>query len=676
MIEFKESKFYKLLQDFFINNDKETFLQMLAEFYNRTEGIINKNISQDELIKELHELYLEFNEKGIDENIVREKVNYFVENNVKIKDILAKLVINTNKIENNTEKLNTHASNIENINSQLDTTTNKIDNIKDIDIPYISKLIYKKDNKSWADSIQEYENEANNIYKSIGVKVRLKFPENEVIEIDKTIYKKSGVDWVGSCKIKRISSDTSNLWALVVANNQSDFIIDNISFENLGHEIAYKISSHWSVDIRNCCIHTYKCNDFTISNCNFTKYTEGIVNTGCKRYSIFNNNLNSNVIGKNISQFLDDSYIDIAGAQTGDITGWVLSEEANLYNEDFIISNNKCLSVGLRIGIEIMTQSATHARGIISNNIIKGLHHGIKLYKGTYGQLENAVTNVKQCIISNNQISYCREIGIYIRANLGVLCTSNFISYCGLKNTGAGTAFGGIVTRVSAEITDTNSSLDAGNFITNNYIYNCGKSTGTSVEPLCIHIRNASAKVSNNYIVQDSNYTTKTGSGILVGMGDNAQNSSITNNKIINFDTGVKIDNIGSNAYNLTSIKSNEVIDCNTGVFCQFANNIYNKAMIKDNNIYNANKGIIIRKALNTRIISNYIDRSVYGIDIQSGCFEDNNNRTNPTTIVFNNIIDNATTPHTVSETAVGDVTFAGRCKHWSNDLVDGVVKP
>ena len=53
MIEFKESKFYKLLQDFSLNNDKETFLQLLAEFYNRTEGIIDKNIIQDELIKEL-----------------------------------------------------------------------------------------------------------------------------------------------------------------------------------------------------------------------------------------------------------------------------------------------------------------------------------------------------------------------------------------------------------------------------------------------------------------------------------------------------------------------------------------------------------------------------------------------------------------------------------------------
>ena len=135
MIEFKESKFYKLLQDFFINNDKETFLQMLAEFYNRTESIINKNISQDELIKELRELYLDFNEKGIDENIVREKVNYFLENNVKIKNILAKLVINTNKIEDNTEKLNINTNNIKDNTEKLNINTNKIkDNTEKLNI--------------------------------------------------------------------------------------------------------------------------------------------------------------------------------------------------------------------------------------------------------------------------------------------------------------------------------------------------------------------------------------------------------------------------------------------------------------------------------------------------------------------------------------------------------------
>ena len=98
MSKFEESNFYKALQDFFINADKKTFLQFLAEFYNRTEGIIDKDNIQDDLIKELRELYLEFNEKGIDENIVREKVNYFLENNGKIKDILAKLDNNIHKI--------------------------------------------------------------------------------------------------------------------------------------------------------------------------------------------------------------------------------------------------------------------------------------------------------------------------------------------------------------------------------------------------------------------------------------------------------------------------------------------------------------------------------------------------------------------------------------------------
>ena len=107
MSKFEESNFYKALQDFFINADKKTFLQFLAEFYNRTEGIIDKDNIQDDLIKELRELYLELNEKGIDENIVREKVNYFLENSVKIKDILAKLdsivTFKKGKLNNNTE---------------------------------------------------------------------------------------------------------------------------------------------------------------------------------------------------------------------------------------------------------------------------------------------------------------------------------------------------------------------------------------------------------------------------------------------------------------------------------------------------------------------------------------------------------------------------------------------
>ena len=119
MSKFEESNFYKALQDFFINADKKTFLQFLAEFYNRTESIIDKNNIQDDLIKELRELYLEFNEKGVDENIVRQKVNYFLENSLKIKDINSKLNTNTNNIKNISSQLDSNVHEIANVNQNL-----------------------------------------------------------------------------------------------------------------------------------------------------------------------------------------------------------------------------------------------------------------------------------------------------------------------------------------------------------------------------------------------------------------------------------------------------------------------------------------------------------------------------------------------------------------------------
>ena len=99
MIGFNESDFYKLLQEFFINTNKVSFLQMLGEFYNRTEGIIDKNNIQDELIKELQELYKKLNEEGIDDNIVREKTEFFLESSKKIQSILLKLNSKAEKSE-------------------------------------------------------------------------------------------------------------------------------------------------------------------------------------------------------------------------------------------------------------------------------------------------------------------------------------------------------------------------------------------------------------------------------------------------------------------------------------------------------------------------------------------------------------------------------------------------
>ena len=123
MIEFTESNFYKKLQDFFIYNNKETFLEFLAEFYNRTENIINKNETQDEIIKELRELYLKLNEEGIDDNVVIEKVNFFLENSTKIQNIFTELNTKVDKAGNNNISGNLTFNNNTGIKSKLSDST-------------------------------------------------------------------------------------------------------------------------------------------------------------------------------------------------------------------------------------------------------------------------------------------------------------------------------------------------------------------------------------------------------------------------------------------------------------------------------------------------------------------------------------------------------------------------
>ena len=166
MSKFEESNFYKALQDFFINADKKTFLQFLAEFYNRTEGIIDKNNIQDDLIKELRELYLEFNEKGIDNNVVIEKVNYFLENNVKIKDINSKLNTNTNNIENITLQMDEIKNNINIMPNYLSELLIEEITQPNIDFSWFKHKIYRnKKGEIYTDlKIEDYKNKGGTTY--------------------------------------------------------------------------------------------------------------------------------------------------------------------------------------------------------------------------------------------------------------------------------------------------------------------------------------------------------------------------------------------------------------------------------------------------------------------------------------------------------------------------------
>ena len=238
MGKFEESNFYKALQDFFINADKKTFLQFLAEFYNRTEGIINKDNIQDDLIKELRELYLEFNEKGIDENIVREKVNYFLENSLKIKDIISKLTTNTN--------------NIKNISSQLEHIKNRMqDNVLIIDNKYFK-------NKNHRQAIEDIINNTT--------ATKIIFPKQDyeidgIININKNDieldFSNATLKWINTSPL---SSNSDYLGMIWIKGNVEGNKINISSYTKSTNEKRYGI-----VNCDN--IGTLKIGDFIEINC-------------------------------------------------------------------------------------------------------------------------------------------------------------------------------------------------------------------------------------------------------------------------------------------------------------------------------------------------------------------------------------------------------------------------
>ena len=462
MVEFKESKFYKLLQDFFINNNKETFLQMLAEFYNRTEGIIEKNVNQDEIIKELRELYLEFNEKGIDENIVREKVNYFVENNVKIKDILAKLVINTNKIENNTEKLNTNTNNIENITSQLDSIVTfkkgELNNNTEGNVYLDSDLTLL----SFSNNNNLNLKSNNNIISSNNTPLifngsHISF-ENIIFENTECISIPNAIKVV----FKNCVFRNNYKWGILISNTDN-LIVDSCYFENNGLKPNLQetnegmglncervknvevinskfISNRGQTAVRLRDVDFIKINDNYFNN-NYYRAIEFTTSRGMPtadvywdtKGSIFNNTiLNCGATNPKLNQVQSDE-------RTNGIFGNSLYYSVDIYDNKIInclenaiegrfgkIENNLIDTTGAGNYPTTATQGITASSKIIRNNIIKNTRRSGLSTGGTCEFSEDA-------IIDNNIFENCGENGITFHftdvPNLKKITITNNITY-------------------------------------------------------------------------------------------------------------------------------------------------------------------------------------------------------------------------------------------------------
>ena len=388
MSKFEESKFYKSLQDFFINNNKDTFLQFIAEFYNRTEGIIDKNKIQDDLIKELRELYLEFNENGIDNNIVREKVNYFLENSVKIKDVIS--------------KLNTNTSNIENITTQFDNKVNEI---------YIEEFSGNTDTEKIKNAIKTISDKGT---------IRLK---NKAYNFNSFVLSK-GVNLIGSGNTVINSLGNGVLIKATNNNTISDLIVNdngyNIKAIDLGQIGGSEVNY---------------CNNSTINNVTINlshKSSEGIrIGHGENNKVINNTVINKATIGDG-----ESSGIGIA----------IYSDTPNRCKSVFITNN---YVKGFYYGISPWG-TGTRINVQVDGNIVEDcVYIGINMYHSTLSQVLN--NNVYNCkigifadttsyngnkgrgtIVSNNSVHKCSKIGIYCEELRGGVVSNNAVQDCNI----------------------------------------------------------------------------------------------------------------------------------------------------------------------------------------------------------------------------------------------------
>ena len=109
----------------FYNINNENFIEFLSKFYGDILDIKSNDESHKKLINELFLLYTELNEKGIDEKILKDKIDLFLESN----QIIKKFDNFQNDTENNISTIYNHLEDIKtetnNISSQLDTIETK-----------------------------------------------------------------------------------------------------------------------------------------------------------------------------------------------------------------------------------------------------------------------------------------------------------------------------------------------------------------------------------------------------------------------------------------------------------------------------------------------------------------------------------------------------------------------
>lgn len=513
----------------------------------------------------------------------------------------------------------------------------------------------------------------------------------------------SAIPWQSGVKLygpgglvtKNASTYTGAMHSLITASGLVDIGFSEVTAWGVGpdQKIAGPATDTATLGGRDSFIDLDTTNGIVVERCSMLRFQNAALISESNTGRFVNNYIND-LSSKTLAQLDAGTFTPYSFA--GDPGGGVrfLGERSGVNqteSDNWVISSNVIIAVGLDIAIDLTSQSGYPFRCQCTGNYCAGPNSCIQVYTSGAAVPDpgTLTTTDRSCNIQSNTCMWSNQQGIYIRGVEGVLCEGNRVDRCAISGNGVGTSDGGIVERGTTNSTYPTSpvSHDLMNLITGNQVIDCGSPT-SGILDAGIRADALHSQVSNNEITRSvdrfgANINVSGSKGLIAldtGTVAALRLGDFKNNIIRGFNVGIDIAYNSahtqlSGGYSAT-ISGNHISNVVTGIS---VNTLSSGYQIMDNTVTDpagTSIGIYVKNTPFTKINRNFVEGYLTGIQLGSGSLASDyfvtGGRQGPTLTLNDNQINLATTPISIAETATGDVNVSSRCLTATGNLIDG----
>lgn len=455
----------------------------------------------------------------------------------------------------------------------------------------------------------------------------LLFPSRCRFAVSGSILKREKTNWTGGGEIVR-QSPTGNAYPIVYAYEVNEWSIVGVRIEAAKFDQVTGEMSNFNTD--NVCVLAVGCENFSILNNTFRKFRNGVRVVMGAWFRIVGNYFDAET-GLSLEQYFETGSGGLPGTSHGDIScylgyqsGWGSVVNNTAMSQFYIISNNRCRSVGLDQGIAISNQIYNPHPGLITKNLIVGKRSGIQLYTGSNPDQGHAYSASSLANIEGNLVAYCRESGIYLRGYTGAQITNNITYRVDRRGSFASQSGGGIVVRVAPELVFNSPQPDfrTPTVIRGNLLIDTGNPTASANNSnACdgaIVARDYRMVIENNVCIQSFEYGfDRSGKGIASGAGNGQKFGEfvVRDNYLFNFNEPVRFT---SGNFNAQISESAMIFSGNRCMRFSVTTLFPSCPIIGSNNLFEDGLvGVSVRGAPKSRWNDNQFRRCDIGIRIQ-----------------------------------------------------------